>query len=42
MRKIIKIVNSYSDRERFKKLGLTTLLERRKRGELIETVKIID
>ena len=37
----IKRVKDYSYRERLEKLGLTILLERRIRGDLIETFKII-
>ena len=32
----------YSYQKRWKKLGLTSLLERRIKGDLIETLKIID
>ena len=35
-------VKDYSFRERSEKLGLTTLQERRMRGDLIETFKIIN
>ena len=38
---MIKRVKHYCYRERLEKLGLTTLLERRIRGDLIETFKII-
>ena len=40
--KIIKRVKDYSYRKRLVKLGLTTSLERRLRGDLIETFKIIN
>ena len=40
--KVIKRVKDYSYWERLEKLGLTNLLERRKRGNLIETFKIIN
>ena len=40
--KIIKRVKDYSYKERLKKLRLTTLLERRIRGDLIETFKIME
>ena len=36
-----KKVKDYSYRERLEKLGFTTLLERRMRGDLIKTFKII-
>ena len=38
----IQRVKDYSYRERLEKLGLTTLLERRMRSDLIETFKIIN
>ena len=41
MTKIIKKVYDYNYRERLEKCGLTTLLERRMREDLIETFKII-
>ena len=37
-----KKVKDYSYRERLERLGLTTLLERRIRGDLIETFKMIE
>ena len=40
--KITKMIKDYSYRQRLQKLGLTTLLERRIKDELIETFKIID
>ena len=40
--KIIKKEKDYSYRERLEKLGLTTLLERRLRGELVESLEIIN
>ena len=42
MTKIIKRVKDYTYRERLKKIGLSTLLERRIRGNRIETFKIIN
>ena len=39
---IKKKVKYYSHRERLEKLGLTTLQERRMRGDLIEAFKIIN
>ena len=41
MTKLIKRARDYSYRERLEKLGWTFLLERRMRGDLIETFKII-
>jgi hypothetical protein len=44
-RKVTKIVNGLEDftyEQRLKSLGLTTLLERRMRGDLIETFKILN
>ena len=42
-RRVTKIIKKYySYRERLEKLGLTTLLERRMRGDLIKTFKIIN
>ena len=40
-KKITKRVKDYRYRERLEKMGLTTLLDRRIRGDLIETFKII-
>ena len=40
--KIIKKVKDYNHRERLEKLGWTTLLERRMKGDLIESFKIIN
>ena len=42
MTKIIKKLKDYSYKERLKKLGLTTLLERRMRDDLIEAFNIIN
>ena len=40
--KLIKRVKYYSYRERLEKLGSTTLLERRMRGDLIDIFNIIN
>ena len=40
--RLVKGMDSLSYHERLKKLGLTTLLERRMRGDLIETFKILN
>ena len=40
--KTIKRVKAYSYLERLERLGLTTLLERRMRGDLIEAFKMIN
>ena len=42
MVKMIKKEKDYNDRERLEKLGLTILVERRMRDDLIETFKIIN
>ena len=42
MTKLIKRVKDSSHKEREEKSGLTTLLDRRLRGDLTETFKIID
>ena len=41
-RKIIKRIKDFSYRERLEKIGLTTLLERRMRDDLIEIFKIME
>ena len=40
--RMVRGVENFSYRERLDKLGLTTLLERRMRGDLIETYKIVN
>ena len=40
--KIIKGVKDFSYRKRLEKIGLTRLLERKVKGDLIETLKIVD
>ena len=41
-RKIIKRIKDFSYWERLEKIGLTTLLERRMRDDLIEIFKIME
>ena len=41
-RKIIKRIKDFSYSERLEKIGLTTLLERRMRDNLIEIFKIME
>ena len=42
MTKIIKEINDYSYREKLEKIGLTILLEKRMRRDLIEIFKMIN